>query len=62
MKHLKTYEENNKISDESLEDLKAKISDYFDEEKKDGLFALLSILKNKDPDSYIELKKRYDKL
>jgi folylpolyglutamate synthase/dihydropteroate synthase len=59
MKHLKTYEE---LSDESLEDLKAKISDYFDEEKKDGLYVLLSILKDKDPESYEEYKKKYDEL
>jgi hypothetical protein len=59
MKHIKTYEE---MSDESLNDLKTKISNYFDEEKKDGLYALLSILKDKDPESYEEYKKKYDKL
>jgi hypothetical protein len=59
MKHIKTYEE---MSDESLDNLKSKISDYFDEKKKDGLYALLSILKEKDPESYEEYKKKYDEL
>jgi len=59
MRYLKTYEE---MSEESLEDLETKISNYFDEGKKDNLYALLSILKEEDPESYEEWKKKYDEL
>ena len=58
MRYLKTYEEMN----ETLDNLKEKISSYFDEGKKDGLYALLSILNEQDPESYEEWKKKYDEL
>lgn len=59
MKHVKTYEE---MNEDSLEDLKTKINDYFDENNTDGVYTLLTVLKNEDPDSYEEYKEKYDKL
>jgi hypothetical protein len=61
----KTFEE---LGKDSLTDLEARISDYFDEAKtgnkvkRDALYALLTVAKDESPDLYNKYKKKYDEL